>query len=270
MSARILHRAPPLLVAALVGLAGCASGPTATPDRTTDLTVFAAASLGGALERVKGVYEEANPGLNLTISTDSSAALATRIEQGAPADVFLSADTANPERLADGGFADGAPVVFAGNRLTIITPADNPAALADAFDLAREDVRVIAAGAQVPIQRYALEAVARLADQPGAPARFVEAYTANIVSREDNVSAVRTKIELGEGDAAIVYVTDAAASDRVATIDLPDAANVRARYAGVVVGGARNLEAARAFLAWLAGPAGRAVLAESGFQPPTP
>lgn len=241
---------------------------TAPPTQAADLTIFGAASLSRALDAVNSAYAAAVPGTTLTISTDSSAALATQIEQGAPADVFLSADTTNPQKLVDGGLVDGEPVVFAGNELTIITPPDNPGGVQTPLDLAKPGLRVVAAGDEVPITRYAMQLVESLSGEPGAPADFAAAYSANIVSREDNVSAVRTKIELGEGDAAIVYVTDAAASDHVATVEVPDALNVPASYAGVVVAESANAEAARAFLAWLAGPDGQAVLSDFGFLPP--
>ena len=115
--------------------------PSAEPSgEPVELTVFGAASLKGALEAAKAAYEAANPGTTVTISTDSSAALETQIEQGAPADVFLSADTTNPQKLVDGGFADGEAVAFAGNKLTIIVPTDNPAGLAAPFDLGKAGV----------------------------------------------------------------------------------------------------------------------------------
>jgi molybdate transport system substrate-binding protein len=97
----------------------------------------------------------------------------------------------------------------------------------------------------------------------------VAQYTANIVTREDNVAAVVAKIELGEGDAGIVYVTDAKTSTKVMTIAVPDAANVPATYGGVVVKASPNVAAAQAFLAWLAGPDGQAILASFGFLPPS-
>jgi molybdate transport system substrate-binding protein len=235
---------------------------------SADLTIFGAASLKAVLEAVEAAYEGANPGTTLTVSTDSSAALETQIEQGAPADVFLSADTSNPRKLVDAGLAAGEPVAFAGNKLTIIVPADNPAGIATPADLARDGLRIIAAGDEVPITKYATQVVDNLAGQPGAPADFAAAYAANVASKEDNVSAVVAKIALGEGDAGIVYVTDAAAADGVKTIDIPDAASVPATYAGVVVGASPNQAAASAFLEWLAGPDGQAVLAEFGFLPP--
>jgi molybdate transport system substrate-binding protein len=124
---------------------------------------------------------------------------------------------------------------------------------------------VIAAGDTVPISRYANQLIANLAKQPGYPADYAARYTANIVSKQDNVSAVVAQIALGEGDAGIVYVTDAKTSAKVATIDVPAAANVPASYAGVVVKSTSNLDAAKAFLAWLAGPDGQAILISFGF-----
>ncbi len=256
-----------LAIASVVGLSSCATASPSGSVAPVELTVLAAASLGHVLGDLKAAYESAHPGTTVTISTDSSTALEIQIEQGAPADVFLSADTTNPRKLVDGGFADGQPVIFAGNELTIITPTDNPGGLTVPFDLARDGVRIIAAGDEVPITRYARELVERLAAAPGSPPTFAAAYAANTVSKEDNVGAVRAKIELGEGEAAIVYVTDAAASDEVATVEVPDSVNVRASYAGVVVRAASDTAAAHALLEWLAGPDAQAVIAEAGFLP---
>ncbi len=160
-------------------------------------------------------------------------------------------------------------MTFATNELTIVVPAGNPAGIVTPVDLARPGVKVIAAGDAVPITTYATQLVANLAGQPGYPADFAVAYAANIASKEDNVKALIAKIELGEGDAGIVYVTDARASSRVVTIDVPDAANVRATYDGVVVKASRNAASARTFLAWFAGSEGQAILGDLGFLPPS-
>ena len=245
------------------------TGPAASATtEAVDLTIFAAASLSGALAKVKDAYVAANPGTTLTVSTDSSAALETKLEQGAPADVFLAADTANPKRLVNAGLAAGAAAVFAGNKLTIVVPTNNPGGVSKPADLARPGLKVIAAGDEVPITKYATQLVANIAKQPDAPAGFEAAYAANVVSREDNVKAVIGKIELGEGDAGIVYVTDAQTSTKVTTVDVPDAVNVPASYAGVVVGASTHQEPARTFLGWLTGADGQAVLASFGFLPP--
>jgi molybdate transport system substrate-binding protein len=231
------------------------------------LTVFAAASLKAVLEKARTAYEALHPGTTLTISTDSSAALETQIEQGAPADVFLSADTTNPKKLVDKGLTAGDPLMFATNALTIIVPAGNPASIASPKDLARPGVKVIGAGPEVPITKYGAQLVENLAALPGYAAGFAAAYTGNIVSREDNVKAIVAKVELGEGDAGIVYLTDARTSTKLETVDVPEAANVPATYAGVVVKTAPDPAAAQAFLDWFAGPEGEAILATFGFLP---
>lgn len=242
--------------------------PAGTPAVTAppaSLTVYAAASLTDASARIKTRYERDNPGTTLTFSLDSSTALETRIEQGAPADILLSADTTNPQRLVDRGLADGNVIVFAGNLLTIVVPAANPARLADPGDLARTGVKIIACGDSVPCGRYGAMLVANLAGQTGYPADFAARYAANIVSKESSVTSVLTKVELGEGDAGIVYVTDARGSSKVKSIQVPDGANVQAGYGGVIVKASKHLGAARAFMAWLSGEGGSAVLAELGF-----
>ena len=234
-----------------------------------ELTVFGAASLKGVLDKAKVAYETAYPGTTVTVSTDSSSALEMQIEQGAPADVFLSADTTNPKKLVDGGFADGAAVTFAGNKLTVIVPTANPAGITTPADLAKPAAKVIAAGPEVPITKYATQLVANLAKEAGYPADFASKYAANVASQEDNVKAVVAKIELGEGDGGIVYVTDAKASSKVTAIDVPDTSNVPATYAGVVVKASKNTAAGKTFLDWFAGPGGQAILGEFAFLPPT-
>jgi molybdate transport system substrate-binding protein len=255
-----------------VVIAGCASSSRTTSaspaPAAVELTIFGAASLRGVLNVAKTAYEAAVRRTTLTISTDSSAALETQIEQGAPADVFLAADTANPMKLVDGGFAAGDAVVFAGNELTVIVPEGNPGAIRSPADLARDGTKIIAAGDDVPITKYAMQLLRNLAQQPGYPPDLEVAYAANVVSKEDNVKAVVAKIGLGEGDAGIVYVTDAKASRDVETVDVPDAANVRASYAGVVIRASPSPDAAAAFLAWVAGAGGQAILGQAGFLPP--
>jgi molybdate transport system substrate-binding protein len=285
---RARSAALPVLMIVLVGaLAACASSgslvssaPSSTPATTAagsaagsasgnaSLTILGAASLKGVLDQARTAWEAANPGSKLTISTDSSSALEAQIEQGAPADVFLSADTTNPAKLVARGLAAGDPIRFAGNELIVIVPTSNPARITTPADLAKPGLKIIAAGDGVPITAYAMKLVANLARQPGYPSDFLAAYTSNIASKEDNVKAVVAKVVLGEGDAAIVYVTDAKAPTKVTTLPVPAEANVPATYAGVVVKDSANPDAARAFLDWLVGPEGQAILAGFGFLPP--
>jgi molybdate transport system substrate-binding protein len=279
------YRLAALLAVLALVVGACSSAATAVPTAapsvaapsaaapssglTASLTIYGASSLKAALAKAQTAFTAANPGVTITISTDSSSALEAQIEQGAPADVFLSADTTNPAKLVTKGLAAGDPLKFAGNLLTVIVPTANPAAIQGPADLAKPGIKIIGAGATVPITKYATMLVANLAKQTGYPADFVARYNANVVSQEDNVAAVVSKVELGEGDAAIVYVTDAKTSTKVTPIAVPADANVLATYAGVVVKASKDAGAAQAFLTWFAGPDGQAILASFGFLPPS-
>lgn len=262
------HRPLVAAVAACLLAMGCAtpspSQPAASQARSV-VTLFAAASLGRMVEALERAYGQ-GAGVAIESSTAASTALRVQIEQGAGADLFLSADTKNPDALRAEGLADGDVVAFARNGLTIIVPVGNPAAITSIADLGRPGVKVVAAGDAVPISGYAAMAVARWAATAGADPSFAAAYLRNVVSREDNVAAVVAKIALGEGDAAIVYATDAAAAS-VEAIALPPAVDVVATYAGVVPSTAREPAAGRALVSWLVGADGQAFLAGFGFRP---
>lgn len=259
----------PTVVASVAPPTAAATGAAPASAAPASLTVYGAASLKAALAKVKSAYEAAHPGTTLAISTDSSSALEAKIEQGAPADVFLSADTTNPQKLVDKGLAGGALTKFASNVLTVIVPTANPAHIRTPADLAEPGVKIVAAGDGVPITQYTTQLVTNLAGQAGYPDQFASRYALNVVSREDNVAGVVSKIELGEGDAGIVYVTDARTSTNVTIIEVPPAANVSATYGGVTVKASKDATAASAFLGWLAGPDGQAILATFGFLAPS-
>lgn len=251
-----------LLVLGLL-LSGCGAPAASTDD---SVTVYAAASLTDAFEELGAAYTD-ETGMEVVFSFDASSALRTQIEEGAPADVFASADLVNAQTLVDAGLTDGPSQVFAGNGLTIVVPADNPAGIEAWTDLAEPGLRIIAAGEDVPITRYAVELIDNLAAQPDAPDGFADAYAANIASREDNVRAVLAKIEIGEGDAAIVYETDATSSDEVTAVAIPEAADVVAEYAVVTIDGASS--GAAEFARWLLTEEAQTILAEHGFRPPS-
>jgi molybdate transport system substrate-binding protein len=231
------------------------------------VTVFAAASLTDAFEGLRAPWSAAHPGSELIMAFDSSSALRALIEQGAPADVFAAADTEHPGALIDGCLARGPVTAFAHNTLVVVVPSDDPASIASPADLARPGVRIVAAGPRVPITRYVAGTLSRLAEQPGYPPGFAAAVAANVVSEEDNVRAVLARVELGEADAAIVYATDAAASDAVATIEIPAEANARATYGAVTLVASPRLALAETFLDFLIGAQAQAVLARHGFLP---
>ena len=226
------------------------------------ITIFAAASLGGVLEDLAERWLTTHPAVELVTTLGASNVLATQIAEGAHADVFLSADRQRPAELVEAGLARGEPVVFASNRLIIVAAPDNDR-VTQAADIAQPGVRLVAVGPGVPITRYADEVVARLASTASDPAAFQGSVAANVVSREDNVRAALAKVELGEGDAAIVYATDARASDRVRVIPLPEGVDVTAEYAAVQIGDG----AAAEFIDWLQGPEAAQTLAAAGFEP---
>jgi molybdate transport system substrate-binding protein len=232
------------------------------------LIVFAAASLKKPFAEVEVVYRTSHPGVFLSLSFGASGLLETQIEQGAPADVFASADARNPQKLAAGGFATDPVTIFAGNRLAIIVPTANRAGVTRPLDLAKPGLKVVAAGDDVPISEYADQLLDNLARQPGYPADFAARVKGNIVSQEDNAAAILAKIELGEGDAAIVYLSDATASTNVSSVAVPAEANVPATYAAVAVKRSTHAAASAEFIAWLAGPEGQAILVRHGFLPP--
>jgi molybdate transport system substrate-binding protein len=251
--------------AATLALAGAAC--TAKPA-PANLTLYVASSLSDAVVAATAEYKTAHPEVTFTVSTGSSTALRTQIEQGAPADVLLSADLENPLKLFDAGLADGGLVNFTSNRLAIVVPKGNPARLTSPFDLGRPGVRVVAAGEEVPITGYTTSLLGNLTGLPGAPDNLFVTYTYNIVSREEDVRTLLAKVELGEADAGVVYATDARSSDKVDTVPIPDAAQVKALYGGIVIRTSRASDAAHEFLTWLTGPAGQAKLASFGFNPP--
>ncbi len=244
-----------------------ACGPGTGTGTAPTITVFAAASLRNPLAELADAYRAAT-GMSLEVTTDATSALRTQIELGARADAFLGADLVNPQALVDAGLAEGPPIVFASNALAIVVPTADPAGITSAFDLARPGVRVVAAGDRVPISVYAGQLIEQLSVQPGAPIGFAAAYAANVVSREDNVTAALAKVALGEGDAAIVYRTDAFHDDRVRVIELPAGVDVRASYGAVVPSGAKDGAAGRAFVAWLLEPPAQAILGHAGFGAP--
>lgn len=243
-------------------LAACAAQPA--PSQTS-VTVFAAASLRDTFEDLAAAYTDEHA-VAVVLSFDASSALRAQIEEGAPADVFASADLVNAQALVDAEHTDGPARIFAANALTVVVPGDNPTGIDRWSTLARPGIRIIAAGEEVPITRYAQELVENLAAHPDAPDGFAAGYAANIVSREDNARAILAKIEVGEGDAAVVYETDARSSANVGTIGVPEDANVEAEYAVVAFAGADS--GGEQFATWLLSDEAQAILADHGFRPP--
>ena len=238
------------------------------PTEGGDLTVFAAASLTDAFEAIEQELEAATPNLSITYNFGGSQALVTQLEEGAQADVFASANAAQMNAAVAAGLVAGEPLPFTQNRLAVVTPAGNPAAIESAADLGKEGILLILAQSEVPAGRYARESVCLMAtDLATYGPDFVERVAANVVSEEEDVRDVLAKVALGEADAGIVYVSDAvAAGDQVHVVDIPDEVNVIATYpVAVLVGGDEALGSA--FVAYLLSEEGQALLESYGFQP---
>jgi molybdate transport system substrate-binding protein len=246
-------------LALVIPLLACSAG----DPRGATITVAGAASLQDALNAAATRYETSHPSTGIRFTFDASSALRAQIEQGAPVDAFASADTTNPQQLVDHGLATGPVVVIARNELVIVVPRSK-SRVATPRDLAAPGVKVVAAGLAVPISKYAAQLVDRLGRLPGYPSDYTDRVTANVVSREDNVRAIVAKVALGEGDAGIVYATDATGA-QVATIAIPAETTVVATYGAVVITSSAQPALANEFVAWLAGPDGQSVLAGFGF-----
>jgi molybdate transport system substrate-binding protein len=255
-----MQRAVRHLIVALAAFALVATscGDDESADGTGgDVTVFAAASLTGAFTAIGEAFEDAHPDATVTFNFAASSALVQGINEGAPADVFASADLANMEKLTDAANARGEPAVFATNELQIITEAGNPKGITGVQDLADPNLIVVTCGEEVPIGTYAAEVFEKAG------------VTVTPKSYEADVKAVVNKVTLGEADAGIVYATDVrAAGDEASGVEIPDELDVVATYPIAVTRAAGDVEVAEAFVAFVLSDAGQEILAAAGFAGP--
>jgi molybdate transport system substrate-binding protein len=244
----------------------------ARAEETATLDVFAAASLSEVFGEIGTMFERGHPGTKVRFNFAGSQQLAAQIEQGAHADLFASADQRWMRWLGDRRLIDGEPSVFAHNHLVVIVPSSNPGRVGRLQDLARRGVKVVIAGASVPAGAYSRDMLKRLAGMPGFGEDYGARVLANVVSEEENVKAVAFKVQIGEGDAGIVYRSDvnAASSRYLQFYEIPAAANPVADYPIALVHGSAHADLARAFIALLGSAAGRGVLVRYQFIPPTP
>lgn len=249
------------LAAAALALIACDNS-----DEDT-LAVFAAASLTDAFTEMGAAFEAANPGVSVEFNFASSSALAVQINEGAPADLFASANNAQMAVVVDAGNASG-PQQFATNRLAVVVPADSTK-IASFEDLAKRGVLLILAAPEVPVGNFARESLQKASALLEYGGDFSERVLENLVSNETDVRAVLTKIQLGEADAGIVYTTDAAvAGDEVTVIEIPAETNVLAQYPIVALNDAANAAAADAFVAFVLSGEGQTILQRHGFGAP--
>jgi molybdate transport system substrate-binding protein len=248
-----------LLMALLLGL------PVAQAQ--DELVVFAAASLADAYEAIGTAFEERNPGVTVLFSFGGSSTLATQLVQGAPADVFASANNDQMAVAVDGERIAEPVRTFAKNRLVLITPADNPAQIQTLRDLANPDVNLILAAPEVPVRAYTDAMLDQMANDPAYGEDYRRAVLANLVSEEPNVRQVAAKVALGEADAGVVYLSDVTLdlADDVLTFPIPDAFNTLATYPMAVTNDTGNPELANRFVDFVLSDAGQDILVEWGF-----
>lgn len=251
-----------LMPAAAVLLAGCgdANGGGGGSTEEAELTVSAAASLTDAFTDLGVAFEIDNPGVTVTFNFGPSDGLATQINEGAPVDVFASASGTWMDAVEDEGPGVTGRTDFAKNRLAIIVPTGDPAGIQGIDDLANDDVKLVLAAEGVPAGDYARE----ILDNAG----IADAALANVVSNEEDVRAVVTKVVSGDADAGVVYVTDVTSDlgGDVETIEIPDDINVIATYPIAVVTGSQEADLAQRFVDDVLGR-GQQTLAEHGFLP---
>lgn len=251
-------------------------GSTAAPEAATaplepaNLNVFAAASLTEAFNEIGQNFSAEHPGVTLTFNFAGSQQLAQQLEQGAPADVFASANkTQMGVAIEAGRVISGAERTFVRNRLVVIYPIDNPAGITQLQDLAKPGIKLILAAKEVPVGQYSLDFLGKAITDTTFSPTYMDDVLKNVVSYEENVRSVLTKVALGEGDAGIVYTSDVTGegADRVGRLDIPDNLNTLATYPIAVVSDSAAPTQAQAFVDYVLSPAGQAVLEEYGFIP---
>lgn len=239
------------------GPATTPTGSSSTAPATGKILVFAAASLKNSFTDIGGKFKTDNPGASVEFSFAGSSDLVTQLTQGAPADVFASADTKNMDKAAQAGLLAGAPVNFASNTLVIAVAPGNPKKIASFQDLGRPGLDVVVCAPQVPC---------------GSATQQVEQATGvqlNPVSEESSVTDVLNKVTAGQADAGLVYVTDGmGAGAKLTEVQFPEAAAAVNTYPIAVLKQSKNPDLAREFMGFVTGPDGQKVLNQAGFAKP--
>ncbi len=250
------------LCAVALLLAGCGGG------STQRLTIFAASSLTDVFQEVAEAFEDAHPDVEVRLNLAASSTLRAQLQRGARADLFASADLLQMEAAQRAGAIDGEPVVFTTNRLAIIVPV-GPGVVASLSDLAGDGVTLALAAPHTPIGAYTETAFQRLAADAAFGPAFVARVRANAVTEALNARQAVATVELGEIDAALAYLTDAAAGTGLRAIPLPDEFNVLAVYPIGVVSGGKSPGLARQFVELLRSEEGVAILQLHEFGRPS-
>jgi len=238
-----------------------------TLSAAAELSIFAASSLTEALKEAAASYQQQHPGSSLQLHFAGSQTLASQIEQGAPADLFISANPAAMNRLQAAGMVKESEII-ARNRLVLAVTREQAGQILTPADLARPGLLLAIGNPRVPIGSYTRQLFDNLASDPGFGAQRVTAIRANVVSEETRVKAIVAKLLLGEADAGIVYQTDLTAPSARLLVQraLPCGANPLASYPAAVLRQGQE-DRARDFLNFLLAGQGRDILKRHGFLP---
>ena len=245
------------VVATALALILAAQPAAAKPKVSGEITVFAAASLTESFTAIAKQFDKKYPDVTVRFDFDASSNLAAQIQQGAPADVFASADEANLQKAIDSRDVIAPPLVFAKNRLEIAVESGNPKKIKRLADLAKPGLVVVLCADAVPCGKYAAEAFTKAGVEVSA------------ASKEENAKAALSKVSLGEADAAVVYVTDVkAAKSDVSGVRIPDRQNVLATYPAGLVMRSQESAGAKAWLRFLESKEAQRTLQKFGFLLP--
>jgi molybdate transport system substrate-binding protein len=243
-------------VALVLGACNPAEPTDTTSSLQGELLVSAAASLTDAFGEIEIAFEDANPGLDVVLNLGPSSGLREQILEGAPADVFASANTSNMDQVVEAGEASD-PEIFVTNLLQIAVPEGNPGDVVGLEDFAREELFIGLCEEEVPCGDFGRDALAKAGVTP------------SIDTNEPDVRSLLTKVEEGELDAGIVYVTDVLSTGgAVEGVDIPEDQNVTADYPIATLANAPNPDGAAAFVEFVLSDEGQAILGEYGFASP--
>ena len=255
------------LLAACGGSTTSGSSSTPTPAQI-NLNVFAAASLTESFTEMANTYHQQHPNVIIKLNFNGSQILEQQIANGAPADIFASADLNNMQKASNAGLVN-ASQIFVKNRLVVIIPASNPGNINSLKDLARKGVKIDIEAKTVPAGNYTRQVLANMSKSADYGSGFGNAVLANVVSEETNVKAVVQKVQLGEADAGFVYRSDvtAAVANKLKFITIPAAYNVTAQYPIAVVKSSTHTSDAQAFIDFVLSTAGQDILQKYHFIP---
>ncbi|MEX2227279.1 MAG: molybdate ABC transporter substrate-binding protein [Dehalococcoidia bacterium] len=256
-----------LAAVCILGCVACNGGGDDEPPRTT-LTIFAASSLTEAFEDAATEFMARRTDIDVRFNFAGSPTLRTQLDQDAAADVYAAADVENMQAALAAGLVLPDARTFARNALTVIVPADNPGNVHLLSDLGKQSLRIVMAAPEVPAGRYTLKVLDKIAEDDGFVPGLREMVLANVVSQEPNVKSVVAKVQLGEADAGIVYVSDVTPEidDDVDSVEIPLDYNIEAAYPVAITSNAAEPEAAQAFIDFLLSDEGQDIFEVRGFE----